>query len=107
MLHHAQPILPLVFMLKDDLHPLCRPANVNRDGAKTLVRVDRSSLMAEVIMWAVEWLTEPERVVIRRGYGISTDLRVPFDDDLLDGLVEDAPIPDCLRLPGVYAQRTA
>lgn len=107
MLHHVMPILPSVYMIKDDLHPALYPANLTRLGYKTLLRMDRAALMAEVILWVILNMTNAERVAIRIGYGVSTDLDVPFNDDLLDGIVADAVIPSCLQLPADLAQRTA
>lgn len=108
MLHHVLPLLPTLYVIKDDLHPLCRPAHVTRLGHKTLVHLDRRALLAEVIMWVQENLTDAERVVIRSGFGASTDLTVPFADDLLDGTVADASLPACLELlPSAEHVRTA
>lgn len=105
MLHPAPPltvlpILPTVYLMKTKLHPLCQPAHVTRDERRgmALVQLHVAALMAEIVMWSIEHLTDAERIAIRNGFGVSPDLSVPFADGLLDGVVGDATLPACLEL---------
>lgn len=102
-MHHPAPlvvlpVLPAVYMMKVDLHPLLRPAHVTRVGSRVLIQAHFASLMAEVVMWGGEQLTDAERIALRLAFGTNTDLRVPVDDALLEGSVAETPFPACLEL---------
>lgn len=93
-------LTPAVYVLVDDLPPLCRPAQVIREGGKTLLWVDPSALCVEVAFYTREHLTDRERIALRIAFNHSSlDLHTPPDDTLLEGTVRAARVPESLRLP--------
>lgn len=100
-------VLPAVYLTIRHLHPLCQPAHVVRHDGKTLVMLDPRSLRAELVFWALDNLTDAERIAMRTAYDLDPDPTRPISDEVLDGDLGDEPIPTALRLPTLVPTRAA